>query len=433
MKEDLIIRGGTVLTMDPGAKIIEDGLVRVGDGKILAVEKNSKNFVAPAGAKVIEANGCLVLPGLINGHTHSPMSLFRGFVEEMNLQAWLGKVFPAEQKFGTREFIYDGTLLSALEMIRTGTTLCNDMYYHEDEVAKACQQAGMRVICGQTFIETHPGAAAASPFETIDECLAQVKKYPLAIPAVAPHSVYSLSEKTFIKVMEFAVSRGLRIHTHLSETQLEVDEFTKRYGKSPVEYLESMGFWKEKVIAAHATCLSEKDIRILGENRVGISHNPESNLKLGSKISPVTELKRAGAHVALGTDSCASNNNLDIFREADFAAKLQSHVYGPGAFTAKDTVRMLTSEGAKAMGLGDELGSLEVGKAADVIAVDINRYNAVPMYDPYTHLIYSANGEDVRHSIIDGRVVMQDFKVLTLDERTIVSTTRKWAQKISAP
>ncbi len=432
----MIVKGGTALVMDPSGTVVEDAWIHIVDGKIASITKANPAEQKAKGshAKIIDASQCLILPGLINCHTHSAMSLFRGLAEELTLHRWLAEViFPAEQKFGTREFVHLGSLLSCVEKIRTGTTTTNDMYYFQEETVRAFHQAGVRIVGGQTFIEDHPGSMSHNPFEVMESYLSAVKQYPLAIPAIGPHAIYSLSEGMLLKVIEFARNQKLLIHMHVAETEKEVTDCKKEHGgKTPVEYLDTLGFWKEQVVAAHATCLTQNDIDILGRHHVGISHNPGSNLKLGTKIAPVVELIEAGAHVGLGTDSSASNNNLDLFKDLDLAAKLQSYVHGPGAFTAERAMRMVTSEGAKALGLEADLGSLEVGKKADLIAVDVSRANAVPLYNPYTHLVYSASGTDVRHTIVNGRVLMENFKLMTLDEESILEQSREIALRIKS-
>lgn len=241
-----------------------------------------------------------------------------------------------------------------------------------------------------------------------------------------------VSEKTWARLIDYVDKRGVRIHTHLAETQEEEEQCQRTHGLTPTELFDRLGLWSRKAIAAHATCVTPAEIEILGRHRVGIIHNPESNLKLGTRICPVVELRAAGARVGLGTDGAASNNNLDLFQEADTAAKLQSFRKGAGSLDAESTIRLLTSEGAEALGLGDRIGSLEVGKAADLIAVDTYRAHLVPLYDPYSQLIYCANGADVKHSIVNGRVLMEDGRLTTLDEEAILQEALQWGKKIAA-
>ena len=261
--------------------------------------------------------------------------------------------------------------------------------------------------------------------------MSKITGYPLVRPAIAPHSIYGVSDKTWHRVIEFARKRKLSIHVHLAETQQEEDHYQKKLGISPTEYFERIGLWESQALAAHSTCVTEKSIAILGKYKVGIAYNPESNLKLGTKICPVVELREAGANVALGTDGVASNNNLDLLQEADFAAKLQVFRKGIGALTTLDTVRLLTSEGARALGLGEIVGSIEVGKDADMVAVDTLKPHAAPLYNPYSHLVYSATGADVKHVLVQGRVLLQNYQLTTLNEADIIREARRWGAKIS--
>lgn len=431
-KSETYLVGGTALTMDDKGTQLEDAVIHIQDGKIVSVT-SKKGFTPPSGSEVVDTKNCLVMPGLVNGHTHSAMTLLRGYAEELPLLRWLKEVvFPAEQKHGNREFVHLGTLLACIEMVRSGTTTFNDMYYFEEETARASHKAGLRAVCGQTFIEIkNMDHKPQSIVDTMDKFRAEIKDFPLIYGAISPHAIYSVSQENFETLIGYARTHQMRIHLHLSEIQGENDDCVKLRGKTPTEYLESLGLWNEKVIAAHGTCLTEKDIAILGKAKAGVVHNPESNMKLGTRIAPIAQLRKAGAHVGLGTDSVASNNNLDLFQEIDFAAKLQVFANGPGALKAEDAVRMMTIEGARALHLGDEIGSLEVGKQADIIAVDIDKPHAVPMYNPYTHLVYSGVGTDVKHAFIAGRQILKNRVVTTLDEAAIVQEVREWGKKIA--
>jgi len=429
--QTLCILGGTALTMNGTEDVIEDSVIRVKDGNITSI-KSQRQAVAEPGEKALDAKGCLVLPGFINGHTHAAMTLLRGAAENLPLERWLSeRIFPLEQKWGNQDFVYLGTLLSAVEMIRSGTTTFNDMYYFEDFAAKAAHEAGLRAICGETLLESpHLSQGITFATEQYDQFLEKLGKYPLVMPSIAPHAIYDVARKTWEKLIQYAADRKIRIQLHLSEVQSEVDECLRLFGKTPPQYLDELGLWSHQVTAAHATCVTAEDIALLGKRGVGIFHNPESNLKLGTRLCPVVELIEAGAHVGLGTDSAASNNNLDLFQEIDFAAKLQSFRKGPGALRAKAAVKMLTIEGARALQLDDKIGSLEEGKAADIIAVDIRNSHSVPLYDPYVHLVYSASASDVKHSIVNGRVLMQNHVLTELDEAAVLKEATLWGQKI---
>lgn len=429
----LYLWGGTALTMDAQGQVVEDAVIEVSEGRIQSV-KSQKDFTLPPGAKGIDARGCLLTPGFVNAHTHTGMSLLRGVADDLPLHRWLNDaIFPLERQWGSEPFVYFGTRLAIAELIRSGTTLFNDMYYFEEHAAKAVHETGIRAICGQTLVEiSGVEKDIENVFKKFDEYLDKVSQYPLVTPAIAPHSIYGVSDRGWREVIRYAEKRDLMVHLHLAETQQEEDDCLKTKGVTPTEYFESIGLWERKVVAAHATCVTEKEIEILGKHHVGIAHNPESNLKLGTKICPVVDLRRSGARVALGTDGVASNNNLDLLQEADFAAKLQTLRYAPGVFRAEDAVRLLTSEGAMAVGMGHLVGTLEAGKAADVIAIDIKKVHAVPMYHYYGHLIYSAVGSDVKHSVVNGNVLMENYELKTLDEAALIEEAVTWGKKIAA-
>ncbi len=424
--------GGTALVPDRPKGLLEDAAIGIADGKIAFIGTRSEAKPAP-GAKKIDATGCLVMPGLVNGHSHTGMSLLRGIADDLPLEAWLRTViFPMEQKWGSPQFVYWGTMLAAAEMIRSGTTTFNDMYYFEDEAARAAHEVGLRMIAGQSLTEESDidktGADLTASFDRFRE---KVADYPLVTPALAPHAIYSVSETSWKKIVAYAAKHQVRIHTHLSETVTEVEVAMKQYGKTPTRFFEDIGLWEQKVTAAHSVVLTPEDIAILGKHRVGVVHNPESNMKLGTLAAPMVELRRAGANAGIGTDSTASNNNLDLFLEADFAAKLQSFKYGAGALKSEEVVRMLTSEGARALGL-DDVGALQVGFQADVIAVEVSGPHAVPLYNPYSHLVYGASGRDVRHTVVNGQVLMENRNLMTLDEQEIVREAASWARRIIA-
>jgi 5-methylthioadenosine/S-adenosylhomocysteine deaminase len=367
-------------------------------------------------------------------HTHSPMSLLRGVADDLPLERWLrDAIFPIEQAFAGPEFAYWGTLLSCVEMIRTGTTTFNDMYFFQDQVAKASDESGLRAICGQTLVEiSDVDKSKDRLFEKLDAFLDSLTPYKRVLPAVAPHSVYGVQASTWEKIIDYAAEKKLRVHTHISEVQSEVEECMKLHKKSPVEFFESVGLYSRcHTIAAHMVILSQRDIQIAGRHKLGIAHNIDSNMKLGTKISPVVELRDAGAKVGLGTDGAASNNNLDLLQEVDFAAKCQSFRLGPGALPAHEAFRLLTIEGAEALGMERSIGSLEPGKQADIVAVDVSHVHAVPLYDAYSHLVYSASGRDVKHSVVAGSVLMEDYKVKSLDEAAILKEARRWGEKIA--
>ncbi len=424
--------GGTAVI--PGGKPdrIEDAAIGITGGKITYVGTRKDARPTP-GARKLDSMGCIVMPGLVNAHTHVGMTLLRGYGDDLPLERWLReRIFPAEQKWVSPEFVYWGTLLGCAEMIRAGITSFNDMYYYEDQSARASAEAGMRMVAGQTLTEEsdvdNTGADLTRSFDRFREAVAE---YPLVVPALAPHAIYSVSAESWKRVIAYAGKHGLRINTHLSEVKSEVDNCLKQYGKTPVQALGEMGLWEQKVNVAHAIWLNPEDIATLGKHRVGVTYNPESNMKLGTAVAPMAELRAAGAVVGLGTDGAASNNNMDLLVEADFAAKLQSFKYGPGKVPAQDVIAMLTREGACSIGL-EGVGTLEVDAAADVIAVDVSGPHAIPMYDPYSHLVYSASGRDVRHTVANGQVLMENKNLMTLDEQEILREAVSWGRRIMA-
>lgn len=429
-KTDSIIWGGTVITMDSSLSIISDAIIYISGGKIEKITSNKK-FSPPAEIETIDARGCLVMPGLINGHTHVGMSLLRGIADDLPLHDWLrNHIFPLERKLGNQEFVSLGTKLACIEMIRSGTTLFNDMYYFEESTARVAQQLGIRAICGQTYIEISGVEQPSEVFKKFDQFFEEIEKFNLITGALAPHSIYGLSEKIWKEMISYAEKNDVLIHTHLCETKEEVERIKSERGVTPIEWFESIGLWERKTVCAHSIELSSSDISFLGKKKVGIIYNPESNLKLGNGICPVTELRAAGARVGLGTDGTASNNNLDLFREVDFGTKLQAFKYGAGKLPARESVKMLTIEGAKALHMDHLVGSLEPGKSADIIVLDISAPHAVPLYDWYSYLVYSASQSDVLHTMVAGRLLMKNRQMLRCDEKSILDEASSWGIRI---
>jgi len=430
--ERLVVYGGTAVTMNENNHVVEDAVIEIADGAIRGIRSDG-HYVPPAGCRRLNANGGLILPGLVNGHTHVGMSLLRGIADDLPLQRWLTEViFPMERKWGTKDFVRVGTQLSAIEMIRSGTTLINDMYYFEETAAQTIQDIGLRAICGQTVVAISGVPCPQTNLQTnFDQYVSRLEPLSLVTPAIAPHSVYGVSRETMELIMAYTKEKKLLVHLHLSETEEENKQCLERYGKTPVQYLDELGLWEHRVVAAHATCLTDEDISVLGRNRVGVSYNPESNLKLGTKICPVQALRASGARVALGTDSVASNNNLDLFQEVDCGAKLQTLRLGVGKLTNLDFVKIMTIEGASALGMDDQVGSLEVGKQADLIVLNTDQAHWIPMYNIYSHLVYSAVGSDVVHTVVKGNVLMEDRVLKTVDESSVLKEARDWGKKIS--
>ena len=428
---DLIVSGGIVVTMDGSRAIYQDGSVAVRGDSIVAVGPRSDVEARYHGAKVIDARGRLVLPGFINGHTHVPMTLFRGIHDDVTLNDWLYKyIFPAEAKNVNEEFVRWGTRLAAAEQIRAGVTTFADMYYFEDAIAEETKAAGMRGVLGETFID-FPAPDNKSEAEMLAYTEKFLKRWQgdaLIHAAPAPHSIYTCSKKTLQDAAALARKYHAPILIHVSEMKKEWEDSEKQNGMSPVAYLDSIGVLGPDVVAAHCIFVDAADRKVLAERRVGCVHNPSSNMMIASGVSPVPEMRAAGVAVGLGTDGPAgSNNDLDLMEEIDLAAKLAKiSKMDPLALNAKAVVEMATIDGARALHMEKEIGSLEAGKKADLVLISLNEPNAVPMYDVYAQIAYSLKGSDVETVVIGGRVVMRDRKLLTVDEPRVLEKAREY-------
>jgi 5-methylthioadenosine/S-adenosylhomocysteine deaminase len=435
-KVTLVVTGGTVITMDANRRVLSPGAVAIDGTSIVAVDTPPAIAARYSAPDVIQAEGAVVMPGLINTHGHAAMVMYRGLADDLALMDWLQKyIFPAEAKTVSPEFVRVGTRLAALEMLQSGTTLHTDMYYFEEEVARATKEAGMRGVLGQTVIG-FPVADAKTPAEGLARAGRFMQAFrgdPLVVATVAPHSMYTVDADTLKATRDLARTYGVPLLTHLAETRDEVAESMAKHGMSPAAYFESLGFWDVPAVAAHGVHLSDADIAILVKHRVALSHNPESNMKLASGAAPVTQALRAGLTVALGTDGAASNNDLDMFeamRQAAFLGKLRES--DPTAVSAETALEMATLGGAAAVGMADRIGSLEPGKLADLIVVSMRSARQTPMYNPVSHLVYVTRGDDVRTTIVNGRVLMRDRRVLTLNPAQVLADARKLAAKVRA-
>lgn len=438
---DLLITNGTIVTMDPSRDVIENGVIGIrGDSIVLVGPASELLRQAPKGhiaKQTIDAHGALILPGFVNGHTHAPMTLLRGLCNDVVLDDWLRKcIFPAEAKNVTPDFVRWGTRLAADEQIRSGVTTFADMYYFEDAIAEETKAAGMRGVLGETFIDfpAPDNKTHAAALQYTEDFLKKWQGDPLIRAAVAPHSIYTCSAKTLQDAAELARKNHAPILIHVAEMKKELDDSLKQNGLTPVQYLDKLGVLGPDVIAAHCIFVNEKDRQILAERGVGCVHNPSSNMMLASGVAPVVDERAAGIAVGLGTDGPAgSNNDLDLMEEMDLAAKLQKITrMDPRALGAKDVVAMATIEGAKALHMDKEIGSLEAGKKADIILIGLDEPNAVPMYDVYSQIAYSLKASDVDTVIIGGRMVMRDKKLLTLDEPAILAKARRYGQQVAA-
>ncbi len=429
---DLVVRNATVVTMDAQHRVIKDGAVAVRGGAIAAVGPAAEIASKYTAKQTLDAGGGIVIPGLINTHGHAPMVLFRGIADDLKLMEWLTKyIFPAEGKNVSAPFVRAGTRLAALEMLKSGTTTFVDMYYFEDEIAQAAKEAGIRGVLGETIIEIPGGAPPDN--KTLADALAYTDRYltkwakdPLIVPAIAPHSVYLVAPDTLKQVRTLADKHGAPILIHVSETQDEQKQVQERFGKSPTAHLDSLGFLRKGVLFAHGVWLSPEDRQIVLRTETGVAHCPQSNMKLASGAAPVKEELAENIRLGLGTDGAASNNDLDMFEEMMTAALLAKHAsQDPTAAPAPKVLEMATLGGARALGMEDRIGSLEAGKRADLVVVAVDAARLHPLYDPVSHLVYAAKGADVRHVVVEGKVVVRDRKVLTLDEAAVIAEADK--------
>jgi 5-methylthioadenosine/S-adenosylhomocysteine deaminase len=428
---DIIIKNGTILTMDPRQPIVERGFLCTQGDAISAIAQGDPHEVRSG--ETIDAKGGLILPGLVNGHTHAAMTLFRGLADDLPLMEWLNHyIFPVESRMD-REFVRTGTLLACAEMILSGTTTFCDMYLFEDEVAEAAQLAGIRCLAGEVLYD-FPSPNYGPIEEGLKYTESLIRKWeghPLVSIAVEPHAVYTCSPDLLIRANGLSKRYHVPLIIHVAESAGEIEEVRKRYGKKPFEHLESLGLLGPHLIADHCVHLDDAEISRMVRHDVKAITNPESNMKLASGISPVPRLLAQGITVGLGTDGCASNNNLDLFEEMDVTAKL--HKVGamdPTVLDAFTVFKMATLSGARALGMGDRIGSLEVGKKADVIVVDTHKPHLTPMYNPYSHLVYAAKGSDVSHCLINGKLVMEDRKLLTLDLQEVLRHAKEMSKKV---
>jgi 5-methylthioadenosine/S-adenosylhomocysteine deaminase len=429
---DILVTNGLVLTMDGEQRAIPGGAVAIRGDRITAVGKAGDLGGGPAG-RVIDARGGIILPGLVNTHTHAAMTLFRGLADDLPLMTWLNDhIFPAEAALDHRK-VYCGALLACAEMILSGTTTFCDMYLFEDAVARAAQTAGMRAVVGEVLFDfPSPGYGPVEQgFAATQALIDTFRADPRITIAVEPHSPYLCAPELLTRAFDLAGRNGLPLVIHLSETAGEVKTVLDRYGRTPVGHLDALGLLAPNVLACHCVALNEEDIARLQRHGVKVSHNAESNMKLASGIAPVPRLLEAGVCVGLGTDGAASNNNLDLFLEMDTVAKLHKvQSLDPTVLDAATVLRMATIDGARALGLDDRIGSLEPGKQADVIVVDTHRPHLVPMYHPVSQLVYAARGSDVAAVVIDGRVVMEDGRIRSFDVEQAMDDVTRIAEAI---
>jgi 5-methylthioadenosine/S-adenosylhomocysteine deaminase len=431
---DLLVLGGTIVTMNNARDVIEDGGLAVRGGRIVAIGPRAQIETRYTARQKINSVGKLITPGLINGHTHIPMVLFRGLADDLDLQDWLTKyIFPAEAKNVSEEFVRAGTRLGLAEMIRGGTTTYCDMYYFEDAIAEETSRAGVRAVLGETVIDfpVADNKTNAEAMAYVEKFVSHWKGNDLIVPAIAPHAPYTVSEEHLKAARAFSDRTGAPIVTHISETKRELDDSVKAKGASPVAYLDRIGFLNDRVIAAHVVWPQGSDISILKKRGVGVVHNPQSNMKLASGVAPVPRMMNDGVFVGLGTDGAASNNDLNMWEEMDTVAKLHKVFSGdPKVISAQQAFELATIRGAQALHLDKEIGSLETGKRADLLLIERDALNQIPLYNVYSDLVYATKSFDVQSVIINGRVVMQNRRLLTLNEPQIKKDAAVFREKI---
>jgi len=430
-KPDLVIEGGTIVTVKDDMPVIKNGRVEISGRSISRILSHEERMACPTDCSdVIVADGTIVMPGLVNCHTHSAMTLFRGMADDLPLKKWLfEKIFPAEATFLSPETAYLGSLLACIEMLASGTTCFMDGYFFEDSLAHAALETGIRVIAGQGVID-FPAPGIPDPSANILVAREFAEKWSgfsdLIKPAIFCHSPVTCSGKTLSYACETCRVLGIPLFIHLSETRLEVEEVIRKSGKRPAHYLDSLGILDENLVAVHNVYLDESEIDLLASKGVRTVHAPESNMKLASGMAPISKMISRGLRPGLGTDGCASNNNLDMFGEMDTAAKAAKIQAGdPTVMSSKTLLKMVTSWGSAVGGLNGQIGTIEVGKEADVIIVDAKKPHMRPLYDPISSLVYCAGGSDVRDVIVAGKILMKDRKFLAIEPSDIIKEIKR--------
>jgi 5-methylthioadenosine/S-adenosylhomocysteine deaminase len=441
MKTDVILAHGNVLVMDDAYTVIPDGALAIQGDAIAAVGPTEDILRDHSAAEVIDCARCAIMPGMVNVHTHVPMTLLRGLADDLRLDVWLmGYMMPVEREFVSPEFVRVGTLLGCAEMIRSGVTAFGDMYYFEDDVAQATVDAGLRGVLGQTVL-IFPAPDAQSYEDSIEagrKFIEKWKGHPLIVPAIAPHAHYTCPPEVLRACVDLATEYSVPLHTHVSETSLEVEEARKQHGMPVVPWIKKHGLLDTKLIAAHCVHVDVGEIRALQRAGAGVAHNPSSNLKLASGVAPVTDMIQTGVKLGIGTDGCASNNDLDMFEEMRLASFIAKGVSGdPLAVPARTTLMLATIGGARALHIDHLAGSLAVGKKADVIVVELTGLHNTPRFqrDPdavYSQLVYACKASDVRDVWCNGQTLMRNREVLTVDVKTVMGQAQAIAQQIDA-
>jgi 5-methylthioadenosine/S-adenosylhomocysteine deaminase len=431
---DILVTNGTVLTLDADDSEIINGAVAIGRDAITAVGP-ADEFGDWHISQVIDARGGIIMPGLVNSHTHAAMTCFRGLADDLQLMTWLNDhIFPAEAKLDDQS-VYAGSLLACAEMIMSGTTCFCDMYLFEDAVARAAKKAGVRAVVGEVLYDFNSPnyGPIKNGFKYTQKLIDTWQNDPLVTIAVEPHSTYLCAPQLLKQAFKLTQSANLPLVIHLAESKSEISQIKERYDRTPVEHLAELGVLAPNVLACHCVELTDNDIGLLRRFDVKVAHNAESNMKLASGVAPIPRLINEGICVGMGTDGCASNNDLDLFLEMDSVAKLhKAKTLDPTVMDALTVLKMATINGARALGLDQAIGSLEIGKKADLIIIDTNKPHLTPMYNPVSHLVYAAMGSDVTTSIINGNVVMEDGRIKTMDINAVMDDVNRIAKEITA-
>ncbi|MDZ4181810.1 MAG: amidohydrolase [Candidatus Cloacimonadaceae bacterium] len=430
---DILIRGGSILCMDEGMRVLEDHEIAIKAGKIVSIlPQGSESSTA---AQIIDATDCIIIPGLINAHTHVPMTYFRGLADDLPLNIWLNEyIWPLEAKLLKRDFIHDAALHGAAEMIKSGITMTHDMYFNMPAIADACSKAGLRAIIGEAIIQFgEPDQAALKAIGSrMLEQKAAYSSDPLIDFNLSPHAIYTCSRKTLERCAEVALEHDIHLHMHLSESKSEVENCVKEHGLKPVHYLKQIGMLQCRNVFAHGVWVDEDEMDILAQSRSSIAICSESNLKLCSGIAPLKSYHDHGINTCFATDGVASNNNLDLLAEMDLTAKLHKTMSGDPAFLpATEALKMATCNAAKALGVFEQRGSIEPGKDADISILALDELHTQPIYNPYSHVVYALGSRAVRDVIINGASVLRNRTLVKVDEAALIATAKHYKAIVS--
>ena len=426
---DLLVLGKTVLTMTPGEHAIDRGAVAIANGRIATVGPASELLDQAPTCKLLDAGDCVVMPGLVNTHSHLAMTLLRGLADDLPLKTWLeDHIWPAERDRMNAETIAVGTRLAAAELLLAGVTTTADMYFFADTVCETLAEAGLRGVVAESLIDA-PTPRSATPEDMMvkqRELCEKWRGHPLIVPSIAAHSPYSVGPANLVGEAELADEMDVPLQIHLAETRWETETILQKRNASPVAYLEELGVLSDRVVAAHCVHVSPDDIEILAAQRVGVSHNPVSNLKLASGICPLPAMLDAGVRLSIGTDGAASNNTLDLLRDLQIAALLHKGVVGdPTSLPARKALELITVDGAQVLGLGDRVGRLATGFEADLACFSTSALHTLPLYDPMSHMVFAARSSNLRHTIVRGQVVVLDAKLQSIDREQLVADVER--------